>query len=51
VTTELSMPPASLLYLFGGDVLPHPHFSLSHLFTVEHTVRLPCQGGTVVLGP
>jgi hypothetical protein len=37
--------------LFGGDVLPHPHFGLSHLFTVEHTVHLPCHGGTVVLGP
>jgi len=45
------MPAASLLYLFGGEVLPHPHFSLSHLLGVEHTVHLPCQGGTVVLGP
>lgn len=48
---EGPMPAASLLYLFGGEVLPHPHFSLSHLFTAEHTVGLPCHGGTVVLGP
>jgi hypothetical protein len=40
-----------LLYLFGGEVLPHPHFSLSHLFTTEHAVHLPCHGGSVTLGP
>lgn len=49
--SETEWPASSLLYLFGGDVLPHPHFSLSHLFTTEHAVHLPCHGGTVVLGP
>lgn len=44
-------PASCLLYLFGGDVLPHPHFSLSHLWTTEHAVHLPCHGGSVVLGP
>jgi len=49
--SEDRFPAADLLYLFAGEVLPHPHFSLAHLLTPQHAVRLPCDGGHVTLGP
>ena len=44
-------PAASLLYLFGGAMLPQPTFGFERLVTSNHKVALPCRGGTVVLGP